>query len=335
MPTSVPSSRISDRQDSHSYRRRAFGKLLDVARDRIDLLWSQTDIRCHSIAEKLGKCCRDPQIISMNDGERYYLTESRCRSRLCPRCSKIRASLLAQRIAKLLCYMDCPRFLTLTVRSNDQSLRCQLKHLRKKFACLRKSPAWRHYVAGGIYTIEITWNQSTQQWHPHIHAIIDGKYWPHHDLLEKWSQILHYDGGVDIRLVHGNRKIANYLACYVAKSCDLSQLPPDQLAEWAVETHALRLAQTFGFLHGTHPAQDRVSASTYRILPVNVNTIAKRAELGDKRCEEVLSALTGSHPCDRPDFLRLVAIAIPPPEHIPRIIETRPKKDQNCFKFRN
>lgn len=299
-----------------AYRRRVFGKLLPQAQDRILMLLQQPAEQLHDLANKLQNCCTSPQIISLNEGERYYLTESRCRSRLCPRCSKIRAAMLGQRIAGIVHHMDSPRFLTLTIRSTPGSLRNQLRHLRKRFAAMRRTFEWLAHVRGGVYTLEITYNQSTSQWHPHLHAIIDGSYFPHPDLLKLWSQICDDESGVDIRKVVGIRKIANYLAAYVSKSCDLSNLPPDQLCEWAIETQSLRLAQTFGSYHANKPASDKVMVCSYTKLPVNVNALAAKAELGDERCESVLRALSGSSPCDRPDFMFMVARAIPPPPGI-------------------
>ncbi len=322
-----------DHLPSSAYRRRAFGKYLEEARRRIDLLWAQTDTRCHSIAHKLSMCCEFPQIISMNDGERYYLTESRCRSRICPRCAKIRANMLAQRIAGLVTHMNEPRFLTLTCRSNSKPLREQLKFLRRRFAALRKTPLWQNKVDGGVYTIEITYSTSRRQWHPHIHAIIDGSYFPHEYLLQLWSSILKDDGGVDIRQVYGTRKIANYLACYVSKSCDLHNFEPDQLCEWAIETHSLRLAQTFGSLHANKPANDRQMIAGYKKLDVDVNHIALKAEAGDEKCEEILRALSGRNPCDRPDFIFMVRRAVPPPPYCSKVIELRVVDPQILIDF--
>lgn len=322
-----------DNLPCHAYRRRAFGKFLTESQRRIRLLCKVAGSPAWNIGFKLANCCTNPQIVSLNNGERYYLTESRCRSRLCPRCAKIRANMLAQRISTLVHHMDSPRFLTLTIRSCPGSLRERLKFLRTRFATLRRTPLWKQKVRGGVYTIEITYNSQTKQWHPHLHAIIDGTYIPQPDLVEVWSAIVKDSAGVDIRKVSGIRKISNYLAAYVSKSCDLSNLTDDCLAEWATETHALRLAQTFGSYHANRPSEDRVMISAYTKLPVDVNRLAYKAECGDSKCQEVLSALSGSSPCDRPDFMFLVARAIPPPPTIARPISIRSVNKQFAFRF--
>lgn len=221
--------------------------------------------------------------------------------------------MLALRVGALVHHMDSPRFLTLTIRSHPGDLRDRLKFLRTRFAMLRRTLYWKSHVHGGIYTVEITWNEKTHEWHPHLHAIIDGSYIPQADLVKVWSSIVGDDAGVDIRKVSSIRKISNYLAAYVSKSCDLSNLPPEQLVEWAIETHSLRLAQTFGSYHANKPSEDRVMCCSYTKLNVDVNQLAFKAERGDPKCLSVMSALCGSTPCDRPDFLFLVARTIPPP----------------------
>ena len=322
-----------DELPCRAYRRNAFGSLLIESHRRIKLLCHDINSPAWNIGHKLASCCSQPQIISLNNGERYYLTESRCRSRLCPRCSKIRARMLAQRVGALVHHMDSPRFLTLTIRSHPGDLRDLLKFLRTRFAMLRRTLYWKSLVRGGIYTVEITWNAKSKEWHPHLHAIIDGNYIPQADLVKVWSQVVGDDAGVDIRKVSSIRKISNYLAAYVSKSCDLSNLPPDQLVEWAIETHALRLAQTFGSYHANKPSEDRVMCCSYSKLQVDVNQLAYKAELGDEKCLQVLSALSGSSACDRPDFLFLVARAIPPPVDPDPIISVRLVDRQINFQF--
>lgn len=284
----------------NAYQIRAFGPQLDVLLHRIELLTYSPTAGAAKIAGKLALCCKNPVIITVDEGRRYYLAETRCRSRVCPRCSRFRARQLAVRIAAIVRRMDAPRFLTLTIRSTDRPLAEQVKHLRRRFAAMRRRPEWRQHVRGGVYTIEITHNPKTDRWHPHLHAIIDGIYWPHDALLGLWTAIVRDHAGVDIRAVHGVRKLANYLAAYVAKSCDLSKLATDQLAEWAVETHGLRLAQTFGSLQKCKPQTDDLEPLPTRMVEIDVNDLAYHASCGLRLPEQLLTAL---EPCRgaRPD----------------------------------
>lgn len=159
---------------------------------------------------------------------------------------------------------------------------------------MRRRRDWRHHVTGGVYTIEITLNDQTGQWHPHLHAIIDGSFYAHRDLLRTWENVVGAHAGVDIRAVRGVRKLANYLACYVAKSCDLNDLGHHQLAEWAIETHGLRLAQTFGRLQACKPQtadQSELDPLPIRHVDVDVHELAWAASLGNQAAAIVLRLL--------------------------------------------
>lgn len=274
-----------------AYQRIAFGQHLAELHNRIEALDASTEPGAAKIAAKLFCCCRQPVIVSYTDPERYRIVESRCKSRVCPRCSRIRAKALSHRISDLIHQMNDPRFLTLTIRSNDKPLSEQVKHLRRRFAAMRRTEAWKKHVHQGVYTIEITYNERRKQWHPHVHAIVDGEFWIQADLLALWEKLVNDQAGVDIRAVHGVRKLANYLACYVAKSCDLSKLAPEQLVEWAIETHGLRLAQTFGGLQACKPQTEAAEPLPIELVELDPRDIAVRAEAGSELALDLLAAL--------------------------------------------
>lgn len=285
-----------------SYQDRAFGVDAIELWERIRRLRSAPESRAQKIGDKLRNCCRRPQVIVVEDPQRYYLNEQRCKSRVCPRCAKIRARALAQRIKDLIHEMDAPRFLTLTCRSNNDPLADQITQLRRWFGTMRRGSSWKDHVSQGVYTIEITWSQKRRQWHPHLHAIIDGVYYAHQAILDEWESIVGDQAGVDIRAVHGVHKLANYLSTYVAKTCDLAQLPPEKLAEWAVQTHGLRLAQTFGRLQACKPQTEPPEPKATRTVPVDVNLMAQRAANGDRIADQALRCIESDPaPCDQFD----------------------------------
>lgn len=297
MQTLVGQHPYSNVDQRHAYQIRAFGPLLDELQDRIDALRRSGSDSAMRIGDKLDRCCTDPAVIAVDGGARYYLAEARCKSRVCPRCSRIRAKSLSTRIAKLVRLMDAPRFLTLTVRSTDANLAEQVKLLRRRFATMRRRPEWTDHVSSGIYTVEITFNSATERWHPHLHAIIDGLYFPQPELLRLWQRTVGDHAGVDIRAVHGIRKLANYLACYVAKSCDLGNLRSDRLPEWAVATHGLRLAQTFGTLHHAKPQTEPPEPVAIGILELDVNDLAYVASFGVPVAVELINLIEPHRSC--------------------------------------
>lgn len=187
--------------------------------------------------------------------------------------------------------MNDPRFLTLTCRSTHLPLRDQIQHLTRRFAAMRRNRRWPKHVHGGIYTVEITYNAAADQWHPHLHAIIDGTYWPQAEILDLWQTVLHDHGGVDIRAIRGIRKLANYLAAYVAKSCDLTRLSKSNLAEWAIETQSLRLAQTFGSIHRFKPSHEEPEHHPTQHVAFDINELATWAQAGEMNALRLIQSL--------------------------------------------
>lgn len=282
------------------------------------------------LATKLDLCCRAPMIYHSEDDGDYHIHEARCKSRICPRCARFRAYALIERITECVKRMDAPRFLTLTVRSTDEPLRDQLINLRRHFANLRRSPLWKRKVTAGVYAIEVTINRATRRWHPHIHAIIDGTFFEQAQLLQLWEAIVGDHAGVDIRKVNSASQTARYIASYVSKTSHLDHLTSEALAEWAVELHGMRLAQTFGTLHGVKVVADPEAHPRSRPFEFDLNTTAWMARAGCRRSDELLRQLTKTVPKHErwsPEYM-LARIREHPEGRIHQPSAPRPPPDQ-------
>jgi len=171
---------------------------------------------------------------------------ARCRHRLCPLCGRRRSRQVSSQILDLLNLMAEPRIIVLTVKSASTPLADQLRDLRLWFAKLRRQPFWKAAVAGGVYTIEITRNEETGLWHPHVNIIFDGRYLPQKLLQFHWHQITGHSEIVWIQQVYDRPNAANEIAKYVGKVQHVSQLPPTAIREYASATSGMRFVQTFG-----------------------------------------------------------------------------------------
>lgn len=235
------------------HRSRIIQALQDHAGPTLDADLDQTD-RSHKMAAKLSCCCQHAAIHETEDGG-IVVTEARCRSRLCPRCARIRAWELQARLTRAIREANSPRMLTVTLRANDAPLREQIDRLTHCFKRLRGSKAWTQHIQGGAYVIEVTYNHASHQWHPHIHALVDGRYWPQSAIADHWQRITGDSRIVDIRMIYDASHGARYIAGYAAKSSNTTNIPDDLIPEWAHQVHGLRMIQTFGSLHGVrlHP----------------------------------------------------------------------------------
>ena len=200
-------------------------------------------------ARKQWACSSVPWLVVGSDGT-PGISAPRCRDRACPRCAALRSRQTAAQAEVAISAMDAPRFVTLTVRSSTAALRDQLKALRAAFSRLRRTRAWKSHVRGGIYTVEITRNGRTGLWHPHLHALVDGVYFPQAELAAAWREATGDSDIVDIRQIHGKKAAARYVAKYATKPSDVASWPSSSICEWAAGIAGSRLIATFGSLHG-------------------------------------------------------------------------------------
>lgn len=286
------------------YQRRCMAGRLDQRYRILEALLRAECTTTLRLAKRIADCCQHPQVC-INDEGRAVLSEMRCRSRICPICLRRRVKSITARTTAAVKRMDSPRFLTLTVAHSDQPLRDQLIRLRRCFANLRRSEAWKKHVRGGTYTVEVTFNRKAHQWHPHLHCIVDGTYFPHQVLSAAWLQATGDSKIVDIRKVPSASAIAKYIAGYVAKSSDLAKIPDDRVIEWVCETRGLRFLQQFGTLHGVDlAADDEPQPQPAKLTPIGpVNWLVRASEQGDGEATMLLgwimSTRHGQAPSDR------------------------------------
>lgn len=205
--------------------------------------------------DRMWDCCRYPSIWDTGT-ERIALSLSRCKCRLCPLCADARARECSQRTERLVATMNAPRFLTLTLTASDSPLPKQLDALTAAFRRLRNRRSWKQHVHAAIYAIEITLNITTGQWHPHLHIIADGQYFPHALLKSEWTEVTAGSSIVDIRAIPDRARAARYIATYITKPAYVEHWQPDQICEYAAAIHGRRMLHTTGKMHGATPDRD-------------------------------------------------------------------------------
>lgn len=101
-------------------------------------------------------------------------------------------------------------------------------------------------IHGGVWFLQVTWNAETEQWHPHLHCVLDADYVDQRILSRKWLQVTHTSKIVDIRKVNRRSEVSRYVCRYVSRPCELAPLPLPRREElfWAFQGR--RLAGTWG-----------------------------------------------------------------------------------------
>lgn len=216
----------------------------------------------------------------MRDGSDLSLASNKCRNRFCEACAREKRQYLIDGVFHAATKSTDPcRFITLTLRANSTPLRDQIKRLLASFKALRRQPIWAS-VTGGSWFLEVKVGERSNAWHPHLHIIAQGACWIEHKLLsEAWHAITGDSYIVDIRAIHDNARILNYVTKYVCKPASTTTLAdPEKLDEFLVAMHAIRSHQLFGTWRAIKP--DPVSL----VKPVSVGPfdgLVSRALTGD------------------------------------------------------
>lgn len=243
------------------------------------------------LANKLTACGRMPTVWQDEGNGELVVSRALCRARLCPTCGRNRSEALRREILPLIREMDAARMLTLTLAGSDDPLAVQIKRLLDCWKRLRRRKIAAQYIRGGLYVVEITWNARTEQWHPHLHVVCDGQYWPQNRIADLWEEITGDSRIVDIRAVHSREHVARYVSKYVSKCHTPKGVSPARLVEWCESVHGLRMVQTFGHLHGCKvaqpPTQDR--ATLAHVIPLE--PLLEEANHGDEEAAQLLAQL--------------------------------------------
>jgi len=84
----------------------------------------------------------------------------------------------------------------------------------KSFRKLRQTKSWKFHVKGGAFVLEI--KGEANDWHVHIHAIIEAKYYEWATIRNLWKK-LSSGQGVYIQNIP-KHKIVHYLTKYISKT---------------------------------------------------------------------------------------------------------------------
>lgn len=200
-------------------------------------------------------------------GEVKTDTMQLCRDRLCPLCSW-RLSL--RRFAEMMAVMELLQteimennyhvsMLTLTVRNMPLGeLRAAIEAFSKAWHDMSRREFFKGAVVGWSRSLEITYNNRTDTYHPHYHCIIIWK--PDADATELSAKVMRkawreayncdYDPVIDIRDVYSNKdeeenkpsiiKSALEAFKYAVKPDSVDKIPQEHLAEFANAVSGVR-----------------------------------------------------------------------------------------------
>ena len=179
-------------------RKRIHGKIIDDLCDSFRTLNKATNKK----EQRLRDCA---SIIQLNENGKI-IGANFCKNRYCPICQwrkSRKAFAISYNVQKTVEKTDSLQFLFLTLTlKNMKDLTAGIDHILQSFKRLQDTKRFRKIVRGFIRTLEITYNNESNEWHPHIHAIIavDHNYFTDTELYTDyeewrvlWQTVAHVD----------------------------------------------------------------------------------------------------------------------------------------------
>lgn len=225
---------------------------------------------------RIAMCAYAPLLVATDDGK-VTLAPGFCRQRMCPTCQQRRGREMTARVAAIAGTMNAPRFVTLTLKSSRDTLKGQLDRLYEAFRDLRRRGFWKAHVTAGVAVAEVTRNADTDEWHPHLHILVDGSFMPQAALSREWADVTAGSMIVDIRAVHDRRNAARYIAAYVAKPTQVTGWPPHAINEFTQALHGRRMLVTFGKAHRVKVEEDACETRPAIVEPLVSVAVLRRA----------------------------------------------------------
>lgn len=169
-----------------------------------------------------------------------------CNLRWCPLCAAAKAHRIRENTGYWLKSAKFPKFLTLTLKHNSEPLHDQLDKLYNAFKALRRLKLWKERVSGGIWFFQVTKSKQDNCWHPHLHVTLSGGYVSKSKLVAAWEKLTGDSYIVDIALIKDHKQVADYVARYATRPCNVKNRPLNDCIELFNALDNRRLCGTFG-----------------------------------------------------------------------------------------
>jgi len=229
-------------------------------------------------------------LVEKSDNPRYRVQCERCRNRWCDACAREKRVLLQQNLLAQLPRVRL-RFLTLTLKSTDQTAGECVQRLYACFRKLRQRSKIKKLVKGGIAFLELTINHDTRRYHPHLHVIFEGSYLPLDLVRKQWLSVTGDSWIVDVRELPKPEVCVSYVTKYATKAIDSGiWQDPQTFAHVIQELKGTRTLFTFGSWRGMDLLKKPEDSAEWQTLG-KLDAIYTRAKNGDTEAQAILAHL--------------------------------------------
>lgn len=256
-------------------------------------------------------------------GEVKIMTDS-CRQRWCPMCAGQKAKFAKESTRRWIESLEEPRFLTLTLRHCEESLKSQIEFLQDCFRRIRYRAYWKRNVTGGIWFLQVHRSESDGCWHPHFHILLDGNYMEKERISALWELVTFGSPIIKIKQVKDTDRAAEYVARYSSRPAKFvkmkkgtqeveSVMSLEDRIEMITALHGKRLSGTFG------------TAKTVTLTPPKIENTSEWQQIGyfdeiiehaasDPAAKAILDAWKTEEPLTEEQFTEYTGIDLTKPD---------------------
>lgn len=214
-----------------------------------------------------------------------------CRLRWCPVCAEARANIIAHSCREFFGKQSSVRFLTLTQKRSELSLREQIARIKKSFAKFRRCSGWLKGVTGCTWFLQIKPSCGGKWWHVHLHILLTGSYIPQDWLSEKWLEVTGDSRIVDIRFVDELDSALRDVVRYAGRPANLLDVSPKYRSELVHATDKIRVCGTTGICKAVSLRPPKFEKDDSRSENLGrYSTIQRLAANGDESARDVIRA---------------------------------------------
>lgn len=201
-------------------------------------------------SSRLHECRKFAWFVQNKHTHKLRVSSSRCKLRWCPICRDVSRMIVTSAVEEWLKIQKYPKMITFTLEHNDDPLQLQVKKIYDCFRKLRTRAFIRRNITGGVWFFQLKWSTRSQQWHPHIHALVAGNYLPHSKLKSLWHKITVDSFVVDVRPVKDLESAATEVARYATSPADLTAMSLDNAIDVYYSTKSKRICGSWGSAKG-------------------------------------------------------------------------------------
>ena len=197
-------------------------------------------------SSRLQQCRKFAWFVQSSVTNKLRVQSSRCKLRWCPICRDVSRMIVTKAVEAWLAIQKYPKMITLTLCHSDDPLDLQVKRIYDSFRKLRRRAFFERRISGGVWFFQLKFNKDTQQWHPHIHCLVAGKFLPHGELKKLWHKITGDSYVVDIRPVKDLAGCSNEVARYATSPADITAVNLERALDIYYATKHQRICGSWG-----------------------------------------------------------------------------------------